>query len=322
MHATLRQLRLMLALAETGSVTGAARACHVTQPTVSMQLRELAAAVGLPLYEQIGKRLYLTPAGEAVAQSARAMFEEWESLEQKVAAMKGVERGRLRVSIASTAKYFVPRMLGRFCEAHPHIDITLQVLNRDGVVSRLRDNLDDVYVLSKPPQDIAHQAEPLLANPLVVIAPRKHALAGAGTVGWQRLQQEAFILREPGSGTRLSTDAHFAKLRLTPRVRLELGSNEAIKQAVAASMGLGVVSRHALAARPATEGLAVLAVRQFPVPSSWSVLWPAGKRLTPVAIEFVKHLKTASARWEKREERVERAEDNARPARPARRPPQ
>lgn len=298
MHLTFRQLQLMLALSETGSITRAAERCHVTQPTVSMQLKELAQSVGLPLYEQVGKRLHLTEAGRAVARTARAMVDEWESLEQQVAALKGVQQGRLRVSVASTAKYFVPRMLGRFCEAHPSIDITLQVLNRDGVVARLRDNLDDVYILSQPPREIPHHGEVLLGNPLVVIAPPAHPLAASDRVRWQRLRDEAFILREPGSGTRLAVDAHFGQLGLQPRVRLELGSNEAIKQAVAAGMGLGVVSRHALAADPAAEGLAVLRVQRFPVPSSWSVLWPQGKRLSPAALEFVEHLRRASAGWE------------------------
>jgi DNA-binding transcriptional LysR family regulator len=298
MRTTIRQLKLLLAFAQTGSVTGAARACHVTQPTVSMQLKDLADAVGLPLYEQIGRRVYLTAAGQAVAQTARSMMDEWEALEQRIAAMKGVHQGRLKVSIASTAKYFVPRMLGRFCEEHPSIDITLQVLNRDGVLQRLRENADDLYILSRPPQEIAHRAEVLLDNPLVVVSARAHPLAKVDSVRWQRLQSEPFILREAGSGTRLATDSHFAALGLQPRVRLELGSNEAIKQSVAAGMGLGVVSRHALAAKPAAEGLAVLHVTRFPVPSSWSVLWPEGKRLTPVATEFVRHLKSASTTWE------------------------
>ena len=298
MRATLRQLQLLLALAETGSVTGAARACHVTQPTVSMQLRELADSVGLPLYEQIGRRLQLTAAGQAVAQTARAMLDEWESLGQRVAAMKGIQQGRLRVSIASTAKYFVPRMLGRFCADHPSIDITLQVLNRDGVVGRLRDNLDDLYVLSRPPQEIAHRGEVLLRNPLVVIAAPSHALAGAAAVRWQRLRGESFILREPGSGTRLAVDSHFATLGLQPRVRLELGSNEAVKQSVAAGMGIGLVSRHALAADPASEGLAVLRADHFPVRSAWSVMWLPGQRLSPLAQAFLQHLQGLAGAWE------------------------
>lgn len=298
MHVTLRQLQLLMALAQTGSVTGAARACHVTQPTVSMQLKELADSVGLPLHEPVGRQVRLTAAGEAVLESARTIVGEVDALEQRIAAMKGLRQGRLRVSIASTAKYFIPRMLGKFCESYPEIDITLQVLNRDGVVARLRDSQDDVYILSRPPEDIAHHAEPLLANPLVVIAPRRHRLAKTGALNWRRLQAESFILREPGSGTRLSVDAHFATLGLQPRIRLELGSNEAIKQAVAAGMGLGVVSRHALAAQPHREGLEILSVQRFPVASAWSILWAQGRKLSPVAQAFVAHLRQTSASWD------------------------
>lgn len=298
MRVTFRQLELFLAFVDTGSISDAARRSHVTQPTVSMQMKELAESIGLPLYEQVGRRLQLTAAGRALADAAKAISAEWESFGQRIAAMQGVEHGRLRVTIASTAKYFIPRMLGRFCEAHPGIDITLEVLNRDGVVARLRDNLDDLYVLSQPPREIAHRAEVLLDNPLVVIAAPGHPLAGQRSVRWQRLRTESFILREQGSGTRLAIDRHFALLGLAPRIRLELGSNEAIKQAVAAGMGLGIVSRHALAADPALEHLVVLKVQRFPVPSSWSVLWPEGKRLSPAALAFLGHLRDASARWD------------------------
>lgn len=298
MHATFRQLRLLLAVADTGSVTGAARVCHVTQPTVSMQLRELAGAVGLPLHEQVGRRVHLTEAGLAVVASARAMVAEWEALEQRVAALKGLSHGRLRVAVASTAKYFVPRMLGRFCATHPQVDISLQVLNRDGVVQRMRDNLDDLYVLSMPPDNMPHESQRLLDNPLVVVAAAGSPLTALGRVAHARLQHEPFILRERGSGTRMAGDAHFRRLGLQPRVRLELGSNEAVKQSVAGGMGLGLVSRHALAEDPASEGLAVLRVTRFPVPSAWSVLWLRGKRLSPLATEFLSHLAGLARQWE------------------------
>ncbi|MBQ0931806.1 LysR family transcriptional regulator [Ideonella sp. 4Y16] len=298
MDPSFRRLRLLLALSRTGSITAAARDCHVSQPTASMQLRELSEALGLPLHEAAGRRVRLTAAGHEVAAAAQRMVDEWEALEQRIAAMKGLEQGRLRVCMASTAKYFLPRMLGPFCQAHPGIDITLEVLNRDRVVQRLREQLDDLYLLSQPPRDIAHQAETLMDNPLVLIAPLDHPLAAVPRLRWQRLRGEPFILREHGSGTRLAVDAHLAALGLQPRVRLELGDNEAIKQAVAAGMGLGVVSRHALAADPAREGLALPSVQRFPVPSSWSVLWPAGRRLSPAAQAFVAHLHAASAGWE------------------------
>lgn len=297
-RATFRQLQLLTALAETGSVTAAARACHVTQPTVSMQLRELSDAVGLPLYEQVGKRVFLTDAGRLVVESSRQMFAEWEALEQRIAEHRGLSHGRLRLSVASTAKYFIPRMLGRFCEAHPQLDISLQVLNRDGVVSRMRGNEDDLYILSAPPAELAHERLHVLANPLVVIAPLQHPLASRRRIAPARLQEEAFILREHGSGTRMAGDQHFARLALSPRVRLELGSNEAVKQSVAGGLGLGLISRHALVEQPAQEGLAILPVQQFPVPSAWSVLWLKGRRLSPLAQAFVDHLQQLASHWE------------------------
>ncbi len=289
MNATFRQLRLFLALADHGSVTAAAAACHVTQPTVSMQLRELADAVGLPLHEQIGKRLHLTAAGEALAATARAMLDEWLAFEQAVDAMKGLERGRLRVSLASTAKYFVPRLLGSFCAAHPNIEIALEVLNRDGVVARLRENRDDLYIMSMPPENLDLERHEFLPNPLVLIANEGHRLAGR-PLELADLAAERFILRERGSGTRLACDAHFAYHGFVPEVRLALGSNEAIKQAVAGGLGLAVISRHALAARPAGDQLTILDVQGFPLQSRWFTLYPRGKRLSPVAAVFLEHL--------------------------------
>ena len=293
MQATVRQLQLFLALAEHGSITRAAKACHVTQPTVSMQLKELSVAVGLPLYEQLGKRLHLTAAGEHLARSAQNIRDEWAAFEQTVAGLKGLTAGQLRVSVASTAKYFVPGMLGTFCARHPQIDIALQVLNRDGVVARLRENRDDLYVMSMPPVDIALVQTMFMPNPLVVIAPATHPLAGRRAVTPARLARERFILREQGSGTRMTCDAHFAAIGFEPNVRLELGSNEAIKMAVAAGLGLAVVSRHALAPETGSEHVVELNVRGFPAHSNWFILHPAGKRLSPIAREFLAHLQAA-----------------------------
>ncbi len=294
MDATFRQLRLFLALADQGSITAAARACHVTQPAVSIQLKELSETVGLPLYEQIGKRLYLTDAGERLAETARAMVQEWEAFQQQMDALKGLTRGRLRVAVVSTAKYFVPRILGSFCSAHPDIDIALEILNRDGVVQRLRENRDDLYIMSMPPADLELEQHAFLANPLVVIAPKGHPLAGQPGIKLAQLAGERFILRERGSGTRLGCDAHFARVGFKPQVRLELGSNEAIKQAVAGGMGLSIMSRHAMATHPADESLEILDVESFPVISNWWTLYPKGKRLSPVARVFLEHLERAT----------------------------
>ena len=296
MNTTFRQLRLFLTFAELRSVTAAARACHVTQPTASMQLRDLSESVGVPLYEQLGKQMYLTAAGEALARSARVMMDEWASFEQVVDGLKGVASGRLKLSIVSTAKYFVPRLLGTFCAAHPDVDIALEVLNRDRVVQRLSENLDDMYVMSMPPEGIALERQELMANPLVVIAERRHPLAKQKQLAPESLMSSRFILREKGSGTRLAGDRHLRALGLAVDIRMELGSNEAIKQAVAAGLGLGIISRYALADDPAEEGLAVLDVRDFPILCSWWILYRQGKKLSPLAAAFLQHVCSARAK--------------------------
>ncbi|MDL2336881.1 MAG: LysR family transcriptional regulator [Pseudomonadota bacterium] len=294
MHATFRQLQLFLALTETGSITAAARACHVTQPTVSMQLRDLADSVGLPLYNQLGKRLRLTEAGEALVSAAQSMSDEWAALEQKINGLKGLTQGRLRISVVSTAKYFVPGILGRFCARYPDIDIALQLLNRDGVMARLQDHRDDLYIMSMPPSDMELEQEMFLPNPLVVIASNGHPLAHRKTIPLATLAKERFILREQGSSTRMACDAHFDCLGFKPNVRLELGSNEAIKHSVAAGLGLAVLSRHAIARHPDGDGVTELKVRGFPAQSNWFILHPKDHRPSPIVIEFLAHLRASA----------------------------
>ncbi|MBK9522173.1 MAG: LysR family transcriptional regulator [Rhodocyclaceae bacterium] len=291
MQISFRQLQVFLALVEHKSITAAARACHVTQPTVSMQLRELTAVVGLPLYEVIGKNLFLTAAGMELAESARAMVDEWSAFGARIDQMKGVASGRLRVAVVSTAKYFIPRALGSFCKRFPAIDIALEVENRDGIVRRLRENMDDMVIMSMPPEDMDIDCEAFMPNPLVLIAPLEHRLAGRRSVPLEKLLDDRFILREKGSGTRLACQIHFTEQQFRPQIRMELGSNEAIKQAVAAGMGVGVVSRHAIGTRPEDEGLAVLRVKGFPIHSNWFIVTLRGKRLSPSAVAFLDQLR-------------------------------
>ncbi|ABM42417.1 MULTISPECIES: LysR family transcriptional regulator [Diaphorobacter] len=295
MNITFRQLRLFLALAETGSVSAAAKLMHVTQPTASMQLREVAQAVGVPLYEVVSRRVYLTEAGQALARTARAIASEWDAFEQGISGAKGLTSGRLKVAVVSTAKYFVPRLLGSFCKLHPQIDISLEVLNRDHVITRLRANQDDLYVMSMPPGDLPLEDHVLMPNPLVVIAPAGHRLATKKRVALPQLQSERFILREKGSGTRMATDAHLRQLGFAPAAVLELGSNEAIKESVQGQLGVSIVSRHALG--PHLDGLAILNVQGFPIQSQWHLVWPKGKRLSPIAEVFRGHLMDEAAGW-------------------------
>lgn len=289
MNVTFRQLKLFLAVADTGSVSAAAKALHVTQPTASMQLREVAQAVGMPLYEVVSKKLYLTDAGQELAQTARAMVQAWESFEQAIDGRKGLNRGRLRVAVVSTAKYFMPRVLGAFCQRYPAIDVSLEVLNRDGVVERLANNLDDLYIMSQPPAHLDLDDVVFMDNPLVLIAAAEDPLA-KGPVSLEDLQQRRFILREPGSGTRMAVDQHFRQLRFRPDVRMQLGSNEAIKEAVAGGLGLGVVAERALQGLAEQSGVAVLDAQSFPIASRWHVVHPAAKKLSPLAQVFKQHL--------------------------------
>lgn len=290
MNLTFRQLKLFIALADTGSVSATARAMHVTQPTVSMQLKEIAQTVGMPVHEVIGRRVFLTDAGRELLATARAIADEWEVLEQKFDGMRGLTRGRLRVSVVNTAKYFIPRLLAGFCAGHPEIDISLEVQNRDGVVARLRDNRDDLYIMSMPPADMDLEDSVFMPNPLLLVAPPTHALAGRRGLSLQKLADERFILREQGSGTRMATDQVFRELGFRPRLRMEMGSNEAIRQSVAGGLGVAVLSAHALVEGQPEDQVAVLDVRGFPLHSQWHVVYPKGKRLSPIASVFREQL--------------------------------
>ena len=301
MNITFRQLRLFLALAETHSVSRAARECHVTQPTASMQLKEITESVGVPLYEVISRRVHLTDAGRDLARTARSIADDWAAFGQRIDATRGLTRGQLRVAVVSTAKYFVPRLLGSFCTKYPEIDISLEVLNRDGVVQRLRDNQDDLYIMSMPPTDIDLEDQVFMPNPLVVIAASVHALAARRKLPLAELGTQRFILRERGSGTRMAIDAHFKRLRFRPDLRLELGSNEAIKEAVAGGLGVSVISSHALHGQAAEHGVSVLDVAGFPIESYWHVVRRRGKQLTPIAQVFQEHLLAQSEKWAGRE---------------------
>jgi DNA-binding transcriptional LysR family regulator len=297
MNITFRQLRLFQALADTGSVSRAARECHVTQPTASMQLKEISNSVGVPLYEVISKRVHLTDAGRDLAATARSIADDWAAFGQRVDATKGLRRGKLRVAVVSTAKYFVPRLLGSFCAQYPEIDISLEVLNRDGVLRRLRDNQDDLYIMSIPPTDIDIEDQSFMPNPLVVIASNAHPLVSRHSLELADLGKLRFILRERGSGTRMAIDAHFKRHKFRPDLRLELGSNEAIKEAVAGDLGISIVSSHALHGQTAEHGVCVLDVSGFPIESSWHVVRQKGKQLSPIAKVFQEHLLAQSGKW-------------------------
>lgn len=292
-HTTFRQLQVFEAIARLGSFTRAAEELFLTQPTVSMQIKKLTDAVGLPLFEQIGKRIYLTDAGKALQATCAEVFERLDHFEMLVSDMKGLKQGTLRLAVVTTAKYFAPRLLGEFCRRYPGIDVSLKVSNRERILERISENRDDLYVLGQPPEELDVVYEAFLDNPLVVLAQIDHPLVGQHGIPLQRLAQEPFIMREPGSGTRMAVERLFRAQNIELEVRMELGSNEAIKQAIVGGLGISVLSRHTLALDAASGQLAILDAEHFPIQRQWYAVYPAGKQPTIVAQTFLDHLRNA-----------------------------
>jgi DNA-binding transcriptional LysR family regulator len=287
-HASLRQLQVFEAIVRLGSFTRAADELFVTQSTVSMQTKKLADALGVPLFENIGRQVRPTEAGTALYQSCRAIFEILANVEMTVADLKGIKRGRLRLGVITTAKYFAPEVLGEFSKLYPGIEVALKVSNRDRIIERISANEDDLYIMGQAPSDQFNvEARAFAPNPLVVLAPRDHPLVGKKNIPLARIAEEPVILREPGSGTRDMTLSVFEHAGLRPKVRMELGSNEAIKHAVVGGLGLSVLSLHTLTLEGTNGPLAILDVQGFPIMREWYLVYPKGKELSRVAQAFL-----------------------------------
>ena len=293
-HSTLRQLEVFEAIARLKSFTRAAEELFLTQPTVSMQIKKLTDEIGLPLFEQIGKKIYLTDAGKELYQTCLGIFEHFSRFEMIASDMKGLKSGKLRLAVVTTAKYFTPRLLGMFCQKYPGIDVALKVTNRERVLERLSSNQDDLYILGQVPDAIDAVAEVFLDNPLVVLASADHPLSREKKISIERICGEPFIMREPGSGTRMATERFFLEHSHKLKVRMELGSNEAIKQAIVGRLGIAVLSRHTLALDAPMGQLAILDVEGFPIERHWYFAYPSGKQLSIVAQTFLEYLRQAS----------------------------
>ena len=289
-NATMRQLQVFEAVARNLSYTRAAEELFTTQPTVSIQLRQLTDLVGLPLLEQVGKKIYLTETGNELLKVCREIFDNLSRFEMLVSDMKGVKAGTLRLAVITTSKYFVPRLLGVFCQRYPGIDVSLKVTNRERVLQRMAENQDDLYVLGQPPEQMDVEFEPFLENPLVVLANGSHPLANKKNISPERLAEEQFLMREPGSGIRLATEQFFGERGLKLKVRMELGSNEAIKQAVAGGLGIAVLSAHTLALEHSKDELTILDVKGFPIRRHWYLAYPKDKQLSVIARTFLEFL--------------------------------
>lgn len=286
---SLHQLRILSTVAEQGSISRAAATLHLTQPTLSIQLKQLSRTVGHPLFETSGRRLHLTDAGHEVLAAARSIDDHLEALRGRLAAREGLEEGRLRVAAVSTAEYFLPRVLGEFHRQHPRIEIALAVWNRAEVLRRIGANTDDLYVMTRPPEDRAIRVEPLMRNPLVVVATPDHPWVGRERIPSRELATQSFVVREEGSGTRLWTEAWLASRGVRIEARLELGSNEAIKQAVRGGFGIAILSAHSLLLELAQRQVAILDVAATPIRSSWHLVSHASKPLGPAADALRRH---------------------------------
>lgn len=286
MNVTLRQLRIFEAVARHGSISRAAAELHLTQPAVSMQMKQLESLLGLTLWEQVGKRLTLTQAGVELREHARDIALRVVDLAAAMDQFRGLERGQLRLAVVSTANYFLPGVIADFSRRHPGVRISLQVANREAVLAALAANTADLAITGRPPDSADIVAQHFMDNPLVVIAPPDHALVGQGAVPLARLARETLVLREPGSGTRAALERHFALHGLAIRPGCELGTNEALKQAVRAGLGLGMVSMQTIELELAAGCLVVLPVEGFPIMRQWYVVQRARKRLSAAAQIF------------------------------------
>ncbi|MFW5330556.1 LysR family transcriptional regulator [Hydrogenophaga sp. ZJX-1] len=285
-HATLHQLRIFLAVARHNSFARAAEELHLSPPTLSLQVKQLSETVGQPLFEQLGKKIFLTATGQTLADACADIETRMERLSQDLAALQGVERGSLKLAILTTVKYTVPKLLGGFCAAHPGIEVAMLVGNRENLLQRLAANQDDLYIMGQPPESMDVVSENFADNPLVLVAPPDHPLVGQKKIAPSRLKNEPFILREPGSGTRLTAEKFFASQGVTLKNRLEVGSNEAIKQTVAGGLGLAVLSATTVVSELALGELVLLDVVGFPLIRRWHVVYPRGKRLSAAALAF------------------------------------
>ena len=285
-HITLRQLKVFEAVSRHLSFSRAAEELHLTQPAVSMQVKSLEEQAGLPLFEQVGKKIHLTEAGAEVARFALEVHSGLKDCEDTLAAIRGVSGGRLHLAVVSTAKYFAPRLLAEFSRRHPGVTVKLSVTNREQVIGELQANQVDLAIMGRPPRGLDVEATAFAKHPHGIIAAPEHPLASRRGLELSRLAGENFLIREPGSGTRMSMERVFAEHGVKLASSMELASNETIKQAVMAGMGLSFLSLHTVGLELAAGKLVRLDVKGTPVTRDWHVVSRQGKRLSPLAEAF------------------------------------
>lgn len=287
---SLRQLQVFESVARHLNHSRAAAELFLSQPAVSMQIKQAEQTIGLPLFEQAGKKLFLTETGREMLHYARSMLQLMQEMETVFDEMKGLEHGRLNLAVVSTANYFMPQLLAKFIQAHPKIKVGLSVANRDAVIKQLADNIADFAIMGQPPEGADMRAEAFMENPLVVIAAPAHPLASHKKIQPKQLANETFLLREKGSGTRGVVERFFASHNLALPKHMEMDTNEAIKQSVQAGIGIGIISHHGIEMELETKRLIVLDVVHFPIVRHWYIVQRKDKRPSAAAHEFERFL--------------------------------
>jgi DNA-binding transcriptional LysR family regulator len=283
---TLRQFRVFEAVARHLSFSRAAEELHLSQPAVSMQVKGIETILGLPLTEQLGKKIFLTEAGREVLHASQAITARLDDLQANLAQLRGMDSGRLNLAATSTANAVATDILARFRGKHGGVSIHLDVSNRAAVLGLLAANRTDLAIMGQVPENLELEAIRFMDNPLVAIAPPDHPLARRKKVTLEELAAESFLVREAGSGTRGAMERFFAAKGLEIRSSMEMSSNNVIKQAVQAGLGLGILSLQTLEMELALKRLAVLNVAGFPIMRHWYIVHRADKRLSPAAQAF------------------------------------
>ena len=294
-HATMRQLRVFAAAAGQLSFARAAQELHLTPPAVSLQIAELERHAGTRLFDRLGKRLYLTKAGEAMLRASRDIIEKVRLLEDELSAMSGMDGGVLNIGVISAGDYFIATLLADFCKQHEGVRVALSVCNREELLRLLNGNGVDLAIMSLPPRTAGLAATPFAAHPLVLVASTTHPLAATGRLPLGALAQERFIAREQGSQTRQVMNDTLRRAKIKPVVAFETPSNETIKQAVAAGFGIAFISAHAIGYEVTAGRLAVLDVEGFPIRAQWLCVHRRGKALPAAARAFTQHLQRRGA---------------------------
>jgi DNA-binding transcriptional LysR family regulator len=295
-HATQRQLRVFEAVARQLSFSRAAEELHLSQPAVSTLVKQLEGHAGLPLFEQLGKKVYLTPAGSQMLHHARAIIEQLREAEAAMGRLKGVSGGTLNVAVISAGDYFFPRLLAEFRRRHAGVEIRLGVFNRAELLQQLSQNLTDLAVMVRPPEELDTVHESFAPHPYVVVAPPEHPLARRRRIQIAELAGEPFLARERGSDTWNSMREAFGSRFARLHIAMEIRSTETIKQAVIAGLGIAFLSAHTLAIERRLGQLAVLDVVGFPVQFDWFVVHRRRKVLPPAAAAFREFLLKDGAR--------------------------